>query len=248
MFKPGLVSISFRSHSPKEIMEAARDAGLYAIEWGSDVHAPCGDIEKLNSIAALQKEYGIRCCSYGTYFRMGSNSPEEIIPYIKAAKILGTDILRIWCGNKGSDQYTDDEKKALFNEAKKLSEIAKNENATLCLEFHPNTFSDTLESSLEIIKAADSSNFRMYWQPNQFRSIVSNLYEAEMIAEYVVNIHVFNWIADKKYPLIEAIDIWKQYASFFKGDHFMLLEFMPDNDINSLKREAAALAQIIEEK
>jgi sugar phosphate isomerase/epimerase len=67
----GLVSVSFRKHSPKEILEEMKKAELSLIEWGSDVHAPCGDIERLNEIAKLQKEYGIECSSYGTYFRFG---------------------------------------------------------------------------------------------------------------------------------------------------------------------------------
>ena len=71
MHYPGLVSISFRSHSPEEIIHEAVRANLTHIEWGSDVHAPCHDIPRLEHIAALQKQYGISCCSYGTYFRLG---------------------------------------------------------------------------------------------------------------------------------------------------------------------------------
>ena len=40
VFKPGLCSVSFRENSPEEILQAMADAGLWYIEWGSDVHAP----------------------------------------------------------------------------------------------------------------------------------------------------------------------------------------------------------------
>lgn len=43
MYDLGLVSVSFRNHSAKEIIQAAKDAGLTCIEWGSDVHAPYDD-------------------------------------------------------------------------------------------------------------------------------------------------------------------------------------------------------------
>ena len=43
----GLVSISFRKHIPEEIIKAVKSAGLTCIEWGSDVHAPCRDTERL---------------------------------------------------------------------------------------------------------------------------------------------------------------------------------------------------------
>ena len=78
MYQTGLVSVSFRPLSPKEIIEATAAAGLKCIEWGSDVHAPCNDIERLQEIAKLQKESGISCSSYGTYFRIGTNAAEEL--------------------------------------------------------------------------------------------------------------------------------------------------------------------------
>ena len=111
----GLVSISFRQHSPKEIIKAVKNAGLACIEWGSDVHAPCKDLERLNEIAALQKEYGISCSSYGTYFRLGDTPIEELTDYINAAKILGTKIIRLWCGTKSGDEMTDAEKSELYD-------------------------------------------------------------------------------------------------------------------------------------
>jgi len=51
----GLVSITFRDKTPEEILSAMKDTGLSFIEWGSDVHAPKDDIERLEGIAALQK-------------------------------------------------------------------------------------------------------------------------------------------------------------------------------------------------
>ena len=38
--KLGLVSVSFRGHTPREILEEMKKVGLSCIEWGSDVHAP----------------------------------------------------------------------------------------------------------------------------------------------------------------------------------------------------------------
>ena len=55
----GLVSISFRKHTPEEIIRAAKDAGLSCIEWGSDVHAPPRDLERLREIAALQEKHAL---------------------------------------------------------------------------------------------------------------------------------------------------------------------------------------------
>ena len=102
MYQNGLVSVTFRKLSPEEILQAMTACGLKYIEWGSDVHAPCTDDACLSEIVELQKKYGVTCCSYGTYFKLGVTPMEELEGYILAAKRLGTDILRLWCGSKGS--------------------------------------------------------------------------------------------------------------------------------------------------
>ena len=135
----GLVSVSFRQHEPRTVIEATRTAGLSCIEWGSDVHAPCHDVKRLYEIAALQKEYGIVCSSYGTYFRLGETSVEELEAYIRAAKLLGTNILRLWCGRKTGKDMSDAEKNGLFEACKKSAKMAESNGVTLCMECHRGT-------------------------------------------------------------------------------------------------------------
>ena len=62
MFNTGLVSISFRSLTPEQIVDYMLEAGLRYVEWGSDVHAKKDDHETLQRIAALQQEKGIQIC------------------------------------------------------------------------------------------------------------------------------------------------------------------------------------------
>lgn len=237
----GLCSVSFRKHSPEEILRAMKEAGLSVIEWGSDVHCPP---EKADEIAALQRRHGIKCSSYGTYFRLGITPLEELERYIAAAKILGTDILRLWCGKKDSEDFTDEEKEALFADCKAAAKLAESHNVTLCLECHHRTYTNRKESALELMQAVDSPHFRMYWQPNQFRTEEENLACAQLLSPYAEHLHVFNWKGDEKYPLLGAKEIWKAYLSCFRGDRTLLLEFMPDDQIESLKRETEALKEI----
>ena len=92
----------------------------------------------------------------------------------------------------------------------------------------------------------NSENFRMYYQPNQFKSEEENLIYAERIEPFTENIHVFNWMGNEKYPLAEGRGVWEKYFSFFKGGK-LLLEFMPDGKKESLKTEAKSLFDIMEE-
>lgn len=247
MYNLGLVSISFRDKTPEEILSAMSDAGLSCIEWGSDVHALKNDTENLKCIAKLQEKYGIKCSSYGTYFRLGETPIEELEDYITAAKMLGTDILRLWCGNKNSEEYTIKERDLLFEECRKAARIAEKNDVILCMECHGGTYTNTLNSALELMQAIDSKNFRMYWQPNQFATVEDNLCYAEKIAPFTEHIHIFNWEEKNKYPLKEAVDVWQAYLQKLGSDRTLLLEFMPDNRIESLQTEADALRKIVGE-
>ncbi|MBR5505375.1 MAG: TIM barrel protein [Clostridia bacterium] len=243
-FKCGVVSVSFRQHSPREIIQAASNAGLDCIEWGSDVHAPCNNDDAISEIVALQKEFGISCSSYGTYFYLGRDDVAELHDYAAAAKRLGTDTLRLWCGTKGSAEYSEDEKQEFFDLCKRAAQIAQEENVRLCMECHAHSYTDEPDAALELMHSVNSPHFLMYWQANQNESLEYNLGYAKLIAPYTVNLHVFNITGTVKNPLAEAKDTWLQYIDIFGGDRALLLEFMPDNKIESLEAEAKALIDI----
>lgn len=245
MFVKGLCSVSFRSLSPQEIILAAKNANLSCIEWGSDIHAKCDITENLGYIVSLQEKYGIFCSSYGTYFRLGTDNVNELSQYISAAKVLGTDVLRIWCGDRQREMLTDSESSALIDIAKKAAEIACKNGVTLCMECHNNSYTQTLCGALELMEKVGSENFRMYWQPNQLVSTDENIRYAKGISKYVRNIHVFNWLGNEKYHLCDGVDVWKKYLDCFEDNKTLLLEFMPDGRIESLSREADALDRIL---
>ena len=240
----GLVSISFRAHTPEEILSAMKDAGLTHIEWGSDVHAPKEDIDALFSLAALTAEYGITVSSYGTYFFLGETPLSELPDYINAAKALGTDILRLWCGKKSGASMTEEEKTAFIAECKRAASIAEEMGVTLCMECHRNSFTERLEDSLLLMREVNSPAFEMYYQPHQWKSVEENIEMAEKLSPFTHIIHAFQWKGSERFSLWEGIDEWSGYLSHFEGQP-LLLEFMPDDRIESLKTEAEALKRLI---
>ena len=254
MFHTGLVSISFRSLTPEQIVDYMQEAGLRYVEWGSDVHAKKEDLETLHRIAALQQKNGIYCSSYGTYFHLGRDPLSDLPAYISAAQILGTNILRLWCGNKKSTEYMPEEKTAFLEQCRAAARIAEEHGVIFCMECHNNTYTQLLEGALELMEAVNSPAFRMYWQPNQFNSVAENIDYAKRIAEYTVHIHAFKWVGSNKYPLAEGTADWTEYLKAFEGngayhgEHGLLLEFMPDDRPESLKQEAATLKQLAGEE
>lgn len=241
----GICSVSFREHSPEEVIKAVSHAGLDCIEWGSDVHAPFNDEERLEEIAKLQKEYNIKCLSYGTYFHIMQDSLELLPAYIKAAKMLGASVLRLWCGTKGSAQYSDDEKAGLIDECKKAAQIAKENGVVLCMESHPDSFTDNAKSSLELIEKVNSCHFKMYWQTNTKGDVELALKEARLLSPHTVNIHVAWWLNSKHLPLSEGASVWDKYLREFSDEKSLLLEFMHDGKIESLQEEAQSLKTIV---
>ncbi len=234
----GLVSVSFRNHTPEEILIAMQKAGLSVIEWGSDMHVPP---EKADAIAGLQSRYGIKCSAYGTYFRIGVTPMEELENYIRAAKILGTNILRLWCGHQNGEEYSPEEKTALFSMCKTAAELAEKNGVILCMECHGGTYTNAKETAYALMQAVDSPHFKMYWQPNQYKTEEENIAYAKLLSPYVVHLHVFNWKGKEKYPLREATETWQKYLACFDADKTLLLEFMPDGKLETLQEEAEAL-------
>jgi len=247
MAELGLVSISFREHSPAEIIAAVKKTPLTCIEWGSDVHAPCTDLEKVRQIVRLQQAAGIRCCSYGTYFRVGVNRPEEVLAYIEPARLLGTNIIRLWCGDRKPEHYSSEELEQIYEDCRRLAAIGQENGVIFCMECHDWTLTETKESALALMEAVSSPYFRMYWQPNQWVSEKENLAFATLLQPYAKHIHVFNWKGREKYPLSDASGIWKQYLRKFSPDRCLLLEHMHDDRLETLQQEAQTLAQIWEE-
>lgn len=252
MYRAGLVSVTYRALPHREVIDLAAAAGLDCIEWGSDVHAPARDAERLADIAAYSRESGVECCSYGTYFRLGLHPLDALADYITAARVLGTRVLRIWAGNKNYTDMAEDERTALIDEARRAAALAEREGIVLCCEWHTETMTSCLEGALALIESVDSPALRLYWQPSQYRSFADNIAEARRVAPYVVNLHVFQWertpSAILRHALEDGREVWSQYLACFDGTQHALLEFVPDDDPAWLSREADTLRSFIKEQ
>jgi sugar phosphate isomerase/epimerase len=250
MFKSGVVSVSFRPNSVEEIIKAAKEAELSYVEWGSDVHCTAGDVELAKKIKSASEENGLKTYSYGSYFRVGVTPNEEFYKYLDSAKALGSDIIRIWGYKRDIPECKGGEWDALVSDAKAICKMAEPYGIKICLECHNGSITENYKTALAFLKAVDHPLFRMYWQPNQLKSLEYNLEAASALSEYIECIHTFHFIDNEKAPLEMGVFDWKQYLAIIKEktenrDIPMLLEFMPDDKIETLKREAKTLNSII---
>ena len=89
MFLPGLVSITFRQLSVAEIIALVTQAGLAAVEWGGDVHAPHGDEAQAQDISRMGADAGLHVAAYGSYYRVGHPETGPFEAVLASAVALG---------------------------------------------------------------------------------------------------------------------------------------------------------------
>ena len=246
MFYPGLVSISFRALTPDAVIALCGRTGLTAIEWGTDSHVKTPDAA--TAVYRMGSDAGVLPCSCGSYYKLGVSPAEDLRTALDIARELHTDTLRIWGGNRGSAELSEQDFQKMVKEAYAAAELAETYGVTLCLECHPHTVTDRYESGLRFLNTVAHPRLRTYWQPNQFESLAYNLEAAEALAEDTRMIHVFAWSDKERFPLENHADIWTRYLSIFAKTgktYGTLLEFMPDDRPESLLHEADTLKRIL---
>ena len=242
----GLVSITYRKLTPEQIIPLVKEAGLTAIEWGSDVHVPQTDLDNARRVGEMTRDAGLAVSSYGSYFRLGTG--QDFIPYLNAACALGAPVIRIWAGTKDSSLMDEATFAALAAEAKSVSRMAAERGITIAFEYHHGTLTDTATSALALVKAVDEPNCRLYWQPEFAKPQALILSDLELVAPYVDLCHVFTWNPDhSRRPLGDGTEVWREYLTRVPAweDKPLLLEFVPEDDPTLLAREAEALRTII---
>lgn len=246
-YHTGLVSISFRKHSAEELIAAAKENGITAIEWGSDVHVPAGDTERAAQVKALCEDAGIAMPEYGSYYYLGLE-PESFDGVLACARALGTTRIRVWGGKKPSDTLQTADYAALVDDARRICDMAP--DMLICLECHKNSVTDEYHNTLRFLKDVDRKNLKMFWQPHQYRDLSYNLDALKALLPYVESVHVFSWNRERMFPLDGMEGDWLQYLKLLKdaGVENYMLEFMHDHKLESLPQTAKTLKTWLEQE
>lgn len=228
---PGLVSVTFRQLTVPEIVALVGRAGLAAVEWGGDVHVP--DVAAARDTAARCADAGIEVAAFGSYYRAGAGEPFEGV--LATTLALGAPRIRVWAGRLGSAGEPD--RAGVVADLARVAEMAAAEGVTVCLEYHANTLTDTLESTVDLL--AEVPAVRPYWQPPIGVSAADAL--AAVVALRPVTAHVFTWTdTGRRLPLAAGEALWRPVLSAM-GSGYALLEFVPDDDPAAFARDAATL-------
>src|ERR1019366_2311398 len=126
MLIPGLVSITFRSLAPEEIIRLAAQAGARAMEWGGDVHVPAGEVDRAREVGRWTREAGLMVSAYGSYYRLGGGGNESA-PFervLGSAAAVAAPTIRVWAGAKGSVDCSSRERREIINAALRVADMA----------------------------------------------------------------------------------------------------------------------------
>ncbi len=247
--KTGLFSVTFRPYTKEKIVDLTAEAGLDSLLWGGDVHVRHGDSDAASAALALCRARGIDTDVYGSYYRVDGDGFDAVT---ETAKILGSNVIRVWAGKKGSADTTDEERAALVAQLRRDAETAKKHGMTLAFEYHGGTLTDNADSALRLIEDAAAENVRLHWQPNQYRDFDFNVNALRKVAPYVDAVHVFAWVGNDKFPLSTQENEWRHYFGIL-GDKskcssncsLAAMEFVPVECREDLLRDAETLHRIL---
>lgn len=246
----GLCSVTFREKSVEEIIELAQAEELEVIEWGSDGHVPEDDVKKAKRVAQLMKNAGLKTNSYGSYYQLGSF--EDFSSPIAVTKILGASVIRVWAGEKGSGEASEEDRSKVVADTKRISELSANEGIAIGLEYHQSTLTDTPESTETLIREINSPAVQLYWQPAESLTVKERLESLPKLAPWIKNVHVFHWEDyHNRFPLTDGFDEWKQYIKVIQDEspfeQDFLLEFVPGEDqVQGFRDSVETLKELVE--
>lgn len=243
----GLVSVSFRELSTKEIITLCQKNGLAEIEWGGDIHVPHGDLQTAKQVYEETTAAGLQIAAYGSYYRIGREKGEnpDWQTVLDTAAALHAPIIRIWACDRGSAEISDELFASAAAACRTICAAAAEKGITVCAECHPNTLTDDYRSTLRLLEAVNHPAFRLYWQPNQHKDLAYNLAAIRAMRPYITNVHTFYWEGWDKLPIQNGAAIWTEYLRELQDfPRAFLFEFMPNGQPEELPGEIAAFKAI----
>jgi 3-dehydroshikimate dehydratase len=252
LFRPGLVSVTFRSLAPKDIIQLAVETRLEGIEWGGDIHVPPGDLANAREVARATREAGLEVAAYGSYYRAGESEKSGLrfAQVCETAAVLQAPTIRIWAGTGNSADVTPAYRELVVEDINRVAAMAAEAGMSVSLEFHVKTLTDTVESTLELLKVTPPDRVRSYWQPPVGQEPDVALEGLQRILPRLSNVHVFHWWPDSRtrLPLEDGREIWKRYLELAQSPNrngWAMLEFVKNDDPEQLKRDARTLHEIL---
>lgn len=244
----GICSVTLRHLLPAAVIDISRDAGLSRIEWGADVHAPPTDLARVAQVRELTEAAGLTVASYGSYWRAGISPMSDLMQLVTAAATLGAPRIRLWAGDIGTEQADKPTWDRVVAALREACVVARDRDIGLALEFHPDTLTDTVDTTLELLERVDDETLRSYWQPRLDEQTESSIAGLLRLTPVLAGVHVFSWWPRaNRLRLHERGDLWSAVSEVLVNEAEpcdVLLEFVKDDNAALVGAEAAVLRDL----
>lgn len=253
MIKSGLLSITFRKHSPREIIELAQTAQLDGIEWGGDIHVPPGQVDLARDIKDQTEQAGLEVASYGSYYKAGVHDNFEAV--LESAVSLGAPVVRVWAGDRGTQIADDAWWEQVVRDTQHISALASREHIGIAFEYHANTLTDQISQAVRLLEAVNDPNVSCYWQPVTAMTVEENREALSQLKPWLSHLHVFHWNHQpfERRALEQGEANWEQYIQEVNGlqlpsqlkQRFAMLEFVRDDSPDQFLQDAIILKRFL---
>ncbi len=241
----GFTSTSLRPYALEQVADIAASSCAQIIEWGSDCHVKSlSDAEKAKELC---DDRGIIINSYGTYYRVGSGESDEWKNICEITACMGAKYIRTWLGTKASAKTSESEYAALIEDARKTAFVAAEHGLTVCNECHPNTYNDTTESSLRLMKDAGQDNIKTYYQswyldePSDKEKLIKTFPLVQDVHLSFSELEKFQRFHKKDKDYIIKILSWLKELGFDGG---LMIEFTKGSKAENLIKDVERLAEL----
>jgi 3-dehydroshikimate dehydratase len=194
--KLSICTISFRHHllSIDEIAHWAKDQGFQGIElWG--VHAK-NLADNMDYGSEWLSSYKLKTSMLSDYLPLDAPLPilmGEMHNLCELAHRWGTNKIRTFVGNKGSEVTSSLERIEIVTRLKMLCKMAEAEGLNLLVETHPDTLTDTLPSTLQLLEEIDHAALRVNFDVlHVWESRVDPIHALKQLRPYVSHFHLKN--------------------------------------------------------
>lgn len=243
MIETSLASVTFRGIGAEDVIRLASQAGLHAIEWGGDVHAPSGNLPRAQRIGEMTRSAGLKISAYGSYYRVGARPQEDFDKTLATAMALGADTIRVWAGDRGSALADAHWLEQVQQGLRSIVEKAQAQGLRIATEYHANTLTDTLPGTQALLAAVPG--LYTLWQPPVGRPEQENHLALSLLAPRLANLHVYQLDGcGVSRPLAEGEKAWRSYlqqAACCPGLHYATIEFVQNDSPEQFLQDAEAL-------
>ncbi|MCK5804817.1 MAG: sugar phosphate isomerase/epimerase [Lentisphaeria bacterium] len=248
--------MSFRHLSPAQIIDVCVQARVSGIEWGGDVHVPHGDLDCACHVRDLTTGAKLEVAAYGSYYRAGVSEEEGLTfsAVLESALALGTPTIRVWAGALGSEQADDSYRSHVQEDLLRIAYMSAEQGVSVATEYHQNTLTDTLESTLRMLEFCEPAEMKTYWQAPGGLDLETSLHDLRAVLPNLSNVHVQHWVdtpgGRRRCPLEDGQQRWSRYldlVSTVTHDPWVLIEFVQNDDPEQFVRDAKSLHRFCSE-